>query len=374
MRVHLRERKQTKNGKVSLYLEIYKGSTTDSTGKVKVLREYKYLGLYLYDKPKNSLEREHNKQMRELAENIRNKTELDIKTGQYGFSADFKKDVNFIEFIKQQAGKRKGKRAITYMLMMKHLIRFAGHEITFREIDTAFCEGFLNYLTNIATKPDGSPLNKNTAILYFQAFNTCLREAVKEGIIMVNPTVRIRLPKKTRHQRVWLTIDELRMLAKTECPNNLLKRAFLFSCLTGLRWSDIKQLKWSNITKTDTGWKIVLNQQKTKEILYLDISETAMNYLGAPGHPEEEIFKGLNYGTHINIALTKWASKAGISKKLSFHCGRHTFAVLQLMLGTDIYTLSKILGHTEIKTTLIYADIADEKKREAMNKLSQLNI
>jgi len=76
----------------------------------------------------------------------------------------------------------------------------------------------------------------------------------------------------------------------------------------------------------------------------------------------------------MNVALMQWTLKAGITKHITFHCARHSFAVLQLTLGTEIFTLSKLLGHSELKTTQIYAKIVDEKKREAVNKIPDINI
>jgi site-specific recombinase XerD len=83
----------------------------------------------------------------------------------------------------------------------------------------------------------------------------------------------------------------------------------------------------------------------------------------------ELVFKGLKYSAHKNLELKQWVRKAGINKDITFHCFRHTFATLQLSLGTDIYTISKMLGHRDIKTTAIYAKIMDENKRAAANRI-----
>src|SRR5690606_640293 len=153
------------------------------------------------------------------------------------------------------------------------------------------------------------------------------------------------------------------------------KRAFLFGCLTGLRWSDIQKLKWSEVQKTDNGMRIVFNQKKTKELQYLDISDQAVELLGErKGKPDDRVFVGLQYSAYMNLELKKWVMKAGITKEITFHCSRHTFATLQLTHGTEIYTVSKLLGHKHLQTTEIYSKIIDEKKREAVNKIPNLNI
>ena len=150
----------------------------------------------------------------------------------------------------------------------------------------------------------------------------------------------------------------------------LLKDAFIFSSLSGLRWSDVQKMIWSEIQHSnEMGWYIRFRQQKTKGVETLPISDQARKILGDEDEPEERVFKGLKYSSWHNVKLQQWMMRAGVSKTISFHCARHTYATLQLTLGTDIYTVSKLLGHKELKTTQIYAKVIDEKKREAANKI-----
>ena len=101
----------------------------------------------------------------------------------------------------------------------------------------------------------------------------------------------------------------------------------------------------------------------------MPISEQAYSLLGERKEQTDKVFKGLTYSAYENKHLAKWIIAAGISKHTPFHSFRHTFAVLQLSKGTDIYTVSKMLGHRELKTTQIYAKIIDQTKREAANKI-----
>jgi integrase/recombinase XerD len=376
MKVHLRRRKQTKDGSISLYLEIYKGTTTTPEGKARVLRDYEYLNLYLIDKARNPIDKQHNKETLQLAESIKVKRELEIKNGQYGFSSNFKTNTNFVEYFREQTEKRlqsKGNYG-NWDSSLKHFINFAGTRVTFREIDTSFCERFKDYLTHEAKTSSGKNLSSSSVSSYFSKFRACLKKAVKEKILLSNPCDDVSIPKVIEHKREYLTLDELKAAAQTECRYEVLKRAFLFSCLTGLRWSDIHKLQWSEVQKSNEGWRIVFHQKKTKGLQYLDISDRAMTYLGKPDKAFNRIFTGLKYSSYMNVELTKWMLKAGITKDITFHCARHTFAVLQLTLGTEIYTLSKLLGHSELKTTQVYAKIIDEKKREAVNRIPDINI
>jgi len=375
MNVHLRQRKQTKGGSISLFLEIYKGTTTTPEGKVKKLRDYEYLNLYLVSKPKG-LDVESNKETLKLANSIRAKRELEIQNGVYGFSNTFKSKTNFIDYFRLQTNKKMQTEGNygNWDSALKHLIKFAGTQVTFNEIDEKFCDRFKNYLTNDAKKSNKEPLSSSSIASYYTKFRACLNKAVSEKVIQSNPSHDIANPKVTENAREYLTLDELKAVAKAECRYEVLKRAFLFSCLTGLRWSDVNKLQWSEVQKENEGWKITFNQKKTKGLQYLDISEQARAYLGEAGSQHERVFTGLKYSSYVNVELSKWIMRAGITKDITFHCARHTFAVLQLTLGTEIFTLSKLLGHSELKTTQIYAKIIDEKKREAVNKIPDINI
>ena len=375
MKVHLRQRKQTKGGSISLFLEIYKGTTITPEGKVKNLRDYEYLNLYLIDKPKTPIDKQHNKDTLQLAESIKAKRELEIKNGLYGFANEFKQSTNFVDFYTDLMEKRKDSEGNygNWDSSLKHFKRFAGNKVSFREIDHTFCENFRDYLKNTAKKRSGQPLSSSSVSSYFNKFRACLKEAVKKKIILSNPAIDVTNPKAIESKREYLTLDELKAIVKAECRYDVLKRAFLFSCLTGLRWSDIHNLKWSEVQNTKEGWRITFHQQKTKGLQYLDVSQQARAYLGEQGNPDDRVFTGLKYSSYMNVELSKWVMRAGIKKDITFHCARHTFAVLQLTLGTEIYTLSKLLGHSELKTTQIYAKIIDEKKREAVNKIPDIN-
>lgn len=374
--MHLRQRKQSKSGSISLFLEIYKGTTVTTEGKIKNLRDYEYLNLYLIDKPKTPIDKQHNKDTLQLAESIKAKRELEIKNGLYGFTNEFNQSTNFIDYFTALMEKRKDSDGNygNWDSSLKHLKKFAGTKVSFREIDQTFCESFRDYLKTTARKSNGQPLSSSSVSSYFNKFRACLKEAVRKKIILSNPAIDVTNPKVIESKREYLTIDELKAIVKAECRYDVLKRAFIFSCLTGLRWSDINNLKWSEVQNTNEGWRITFHQQKTKGLQYLDISEQARGYLGEQGSQDDRVFIGLKYSSYMNVELTKWMMKAGITKDITFHCARHTFAVLQLTLGTEIFTLSKLLGHSELKTTQIYAKIIDEKRREAINKIPDINI
>jgi hypothetical protein len=160
MKVHLRQRKQTKGGSISLFLEIYKGTTITTEGKIKNLRDYEYLNLYLIDKPKTPIDKQHNKDTLHLAESIKAKRELEIKNGIYGFTNEFKQTTNFIDYFTALMEKRKDSDGNygNWDSSLKHLKKFAGTKVSFKEIDQTFCENFRDYLKTKARKSNGQPL------------------------------------------------------------------------------------------------------------------------------------------------------------------------------------------------------------------------
>jgi integrase/recombinase XerD len=378
--VHLRQRKQSNNGKISLYLEYYKGTTKTSDGKVRAVRDYEYLDLFLIDKPKTSADKEHNKKIYELAHSIKNKRELEIKNGLYGFTADFNVKALFLEYFSTVTENRKQSQgnAGNWKSALKHLTDFINKDyhqgLTFAEIDTRFCNAFKAYLNDRARTSAAQHLSSSSQNSYYAKFRACLRQAIKDKIILSNPSEGVVLNRVITHKREYLTHEELQRLVKAECRYAVLKRAFLFSCLTGLRWSDVHKLLWKEVQKSEDGWRITFHQQKTQSLQYLDIPQQARDLMGDQGIPEDRVFIGLSYSSYMNTALTQWMLRAGITKDITFHCGRHTFAVLQLEYGTDILTLRDLMGHLELKTTLIYTQIMDRKKIEAAKRIPSINL
>lgn len=142
------------------------------------------------------------------------------------------------------------------------------------------------------------------------------------------------------------SIEELKLLINTECKYEIMKQAFLFSCLCGLRISDLRKLKWNDLQKSGDRIRIEIKMQKTKEPLYLPISDEALKWLPLRGEAiDSDLIFPLTHEGTINKTLQQWAKAAGVTKHISFHTSRHTHATMMLTLGADLYTVSKLLGH-----------------------------
>lgn len=360
MKVTLRQRK--KNDSISLYLDYY------HKGK----RKTEYLRLYLTPNPQTKTEREVNKKTKQLAETICAQRQIEIQNGIYGFRDIEKLKGSFITYVSTLVEKKNTSAGNygNWNSMLKHLMAFCPHDVSFQDIDKIFVERFRDYLDKDAIARAGKKLSQNSKYSYYGKFAAALKHAVKDGILKMNPATGVEYFKQGEPQREFLTLDELQRAANTECELPLLKKAFIFSAITGLRWSDIEKLIWSEVQHSkEMGYYIRFRQKKTKGAETLPISEQARELLGEEGEPKDKIFKDLHYSAWSNLKLQQWMMKAGITKSITFHCARHTYATLQLTLGTDIYTVSKLLGHKELRTTQIYAKVIDDKKKDAANRI-----
>jgi integrase len=374
IKVKLRE-KIISGNRQSLYLDFYPAIPHPKTGK-PTRREF--LGMYLFDKTKNPIDKQHNKETIQLAEQIRQKRENylnkpEIYTGYEKEQLKIKErgEQNFVAYFKSLADKRKASNHDNWLSAYNYLETFTKGNLKFIDLNEKFCTEFKDFLLNTKSKKSNKvSLSQNSAVSYFNKIKATLKQAYKDGYLLNDLNGKIQPIKQAETQRNFLTVEELNKLVKTECNNPIIKRAALFSALTGLRFSDIKNLAWSDIEYIEgNGYFIHFKQQKTKGVEMMPISQQAYSLLGELKEPADKIFDGLAYSAYENKHLAKWIGLAGIEKDITFHCFRHTYATLQLSKGTDIYTVSKMLGHRELKTTQIYAKIIDQAKREASDKI-----
>jgi integrase len=342
----------------------------------ELLEFYKsFKGLTPFDKQHNSETIRIAESMRQKRENFLNKPEIYSQYEKEQLRIKELGERCFIEYFRTLTDKRKESNRNSWLSTLKYLESFSNGKLKFSDLNESIIEDFKEYLlTTKSNKSDKSTLSQNSAVSYFNKIKAALKQAYKDGLLQTDLNSRIEPIKTAETRREYLTIEELNRLVKTPCNNELLKRAALFSALTGLRFSDIKKLVWSEIEFIEgQGYFLNFSQQKTKGVEVLPISEQAFNLCGTPGKPTANVFEGLEYSAYQNKHLYQWLGAAGITKDITFHCFRHTYATLQLFNGTDIYTVSKMLGHKDLKTTQVYAKIVDDTKRKAANKI-KLNL
>lgn len=373
IKVALREKSITK-GRNALYLDIYPAVLNHETGKT-TRREF--LKLYVIDEPRNPIDKQYNTEQKKIAESIRkqrenfyNKPEIynEFEKEQLRIKANSEK--SFTEYFERLADKRTGTNSDNWYAALNYLKKFNA-KLNFGDLNERVLEDFKEFLLTVkSARSNKTTLSQNSAQAYFNKVKASLRQAYNDGLLKNDLNTKIQPIKAEETRRVFLTLEELNKLVQTSCNNPLLKSAALFSALTGLRHSDIKKMKWSELEYVaGQGYFLNFSQQKTKGVEVLPISEQAYNLLGEPGKPDAQVFDGLTYSAYQNKHLFQWIGAAGITKDITFHSFRHTYATLQLHSGTDIYTVSKMLGHKDLKTTQIYAKVVDDAKRETTNKI-----
>lgn len=367
IKVYLRK-KPISNGRTSLYLDYYPAIPHPDTGK-PTRREF--LGLYLFNRPKTPADKQQNAETVALAETIRAKRQIDVQNGAYGFLSKKLLNTCFVAYCEQLAAQRTGSNKEGWDSALHYLRDFTGGNLKVSELTAKKCRDFRTYMLTAKSQRNEDMLAINSTVSYFNKFKAALKQAYKDGLIGTDLDAKVEGIKPEETRREYLTLTELQTLAATDFPTlPVLKQAALFSALTGLRYSDIQALTWRQIRHDpDNGYTIAFRQEKTDGVEYMPISEQAVTLLGNRLDDDQPILPGLMYSAHWNEKLKQWIKDAGITKHITFHSFRHTYATLQLSLGTDIFTVSKMLGHRELKTTQIYTKIIDKTKREAADRI-----
>lgn len=354
MKINLREKK-LKRGRKSLFLDFF------INGK----RKYEYLNITLEKENENN--KHDNAEKRRFAGVVRAQREQEILLGQFNIPDYKKRKLDLVQYYKKHLDKRSKDRS-SWVNSYTKLKRFSKGSISFGEISTEWIENYQKFLL--------SEVAATTAYHYYSNFKYVIYQAIREKIIFENPCMLVKNLKKPDVKRDYLTIEEIQLLRDTECPNHEVKMAFLFSCFTGLRLSDVYNLKWENIK----GDVIEYKQKKTERFEYLDLSETAKDILSRKRIdkniiplPTMRVFK-IPTKSPLSHNIRRWVKISKINKHITFHSARHTFATLALTNGADLYTVSKLLGHKDITTTQIYAKIVDEKKKEAVKLIPKISV
>jgi integrase len=306
------------------------------------------------------------KEKKQLAESIRAKRELQLVANEHGFKPKFKKDIDFLAYYQKFIDEYPNKdvRLVQYSLAKFKLV-VTSKTLPIKSLTPKICEDYANFL-----KSEASGLNGDTPQNYWTKFRKVVRSAVRDELLIKNPSDGIRVKKLTGQlKKNILTIDELKAVAKTECGNPTIKRAFIFACFTGLGMAEIRKLTYRRVQND----KLIVFREKTGEQILNDLHPTAKKMIGEFGGIEESVFKDLPSDSSISKTLKRWILKAGIEKNISFYCGRHTFATQLLLNGANLKTVADCLGHTSTKHTIKYLNYVDSLKTDAINSLPQLD-
>lgn len=361
-------------GRQSIYLDIYHNGC----------RRYEFLRLYLWPAQRgDQVSRQHNDEVMKQAMAIkaRRTQECLLRTQ----SAHHRKcpSLLFTDWMAgvMQTKARNGqslKRAETFAAALRHLTTFlAGRRVRLYEVDKPLLIDFIHYLRTTTSRRGGT-LNPSSAGVYFAAVVSTLQQACCDGLIDENPARRLSAEDRKvlaspgpRHTH--LTIDEIKTLqAVGHRRGKDTLAAFLFACFTGLRFSDVVTLRHTDIKPEGERRYIDKTMVKTRRHLVIPLSASAERWLPQSQGPNGGLVFRLPTFRWVEICLKRMARDAGIAKDLTFHSARHTFATLQITLGSDLYTVSRLLGHSNIRSTQIYADIVGQKKLEAVSRFDDV--
>lgn len=356
--------KKLANGSVSVYLAI----------NVNGRRTYDYLKLYLVPETDQAAKLQ-NKQTMEAVYAIKAQRILQITNGAAGIKKDLRNKMRLVDWLKiyqdrqVNKGKRGAKRWVRTMIFVIEGYD-GGKDATLADIDHQWLTDFMIYLMNDYVTYKKTKLTNGTVDNYLRCLKAAFNVAVEEGIMPTNPMLALDRShlKGTTYEREFLSVEEVKKLIDTPCRRPDIKGAFLFSCFCGLRISDVRSLQWEHVVTAGGKMYLKITQFKTRRPLSIPLSRQALRWMPERGNAEEDeyIFPPLSKNMTV---LDDWAKEAGINKHVTFHVSRHTFATMELTMGADIYTTSKLLGHTSVATTQIYAKVINSKKEEAVSLL-----
>ena len=372
--VRIRE-KVLGDGTISLYLDMYhKGNR-------------KKEGLKLYIIPETTpAAKLQNKNTRKLAEQVKAQRILDIQKDGLVDWEKLKKSrttlmswlEDFVTCEEQLSPSGVVSKRNAKVRVEEYLASIGKPDLRLSDVDREFCRGFVAFLRTCKSHRGKGMISDTTARLLMSRIAAAMNKAVVEGLIPSNPFRALEAkekPKFAASRREFLTVEELKVLINTPCRCDIVKRAFLFSCFTGLRYSDMKSLLWSEVhTAADGKTQYIEHRQvKTKKTVTIPLSEEALRWMPPQEEGKDKVFHGLKVSTStVEAVLKEWMKDCKIDKHITYHCSRHTAATTLLTLGANLYVVSKLMGHSSIQMTEVYAKIVDQKKVETMNLVNNL--
>ena len=346
------------NGMSTIYL-VYGKAITLPDGSRKKSESMK---IEIYTTPKNPKEKKYNNKLLEIAEYVRCNRQLEVIRGVYGIKNIDKMEDSFLDYIDEKIDICQSDKYNGIKLSLKNCFN---KTIRFKDINMNLCEEFRVYLNGLVNE---GRYSSNTVTSYFNKFLNLISLAHKENIIPYDYSQKVPKMKWVETHKEYLSEQEVKQLLSTPYPNKVFKRGVEFAINTGLRHSDVLDLKWSHVKHQGDGNVIITKEiVKTGKILTIPLNANAIKLLGKKG--EGQVFKGFPDSYQANKMLKEWLKKTKISKPFTFHGLRHTFAMTAIARGIDIYALKELMGHVNIENTLIYAKMLPSKLVSEIKKL-----
>ncbi len=354
------------DGRKSVYLD------SCAAGK----RTYDFLKLYLLPETDQEAVRKNRATMKKVGELQRERTLqlMGIRSENADGCTRLHPEMLLSEWIDEyiDGQKRFGIKNLAVITKVGRMLKELAPDVRMSQVDREFCLKFIDYLRNGHRSRFGQPVNQMTAWGYQSKFRAALNAAVRANVLKKNPMKQIEAADKIampETRREYLTINEVKRLIATPCYRERVKQAYLFCCFSGLRYGDMANLRWRDLSRDNGQWYVSIVQSKTSEPLRLPLSKMALEWLPVQDDnvPEDIVFSDLPDRSDVGNHLKNWVWAAGIHKDICFHTSRHTYATMLLTLGADLFTVCKLLGHRSVRSTQVYAKIIDKKKDDAAN-------
>ena len=387
------------DGRISLSLEYYFGRTEKlvydkdgnqvlyASGKMKCKpkrvikheRKKESLNLYIWQCPRSSSERLQNKETIELANKIRWEREQEFKERGLGYRLKAR-DVNMYDFFKRYVDEytKTDVRCINSSIVKFEkmiALYYPQHKvsITAKNINREMIVKYTEYLIDVS--------KGNGAVSMYNRFKKVIKYATEKGLFVKNPCDGVTIKCDTEViKKAILSEDEIKTLVSChyDRENEVLRNAFVFSLFSGVRYCDVCSITFDCI---DFQNKIItFDQNKThghssRSVVTIPIGNMLMKILLR----QKEISKGkfvfdMPTEAMCRKFLKRWTEKAGITKHITWHCARHSFAVNILNNGANIKTVSNLLGHASLKHTEKYLRAVDALKVQAIESLPDIDL
>lgn len=359
--VNLRE-KPLRDGTVSLVLDYHEHG----------VRHKKTLKIYVTPsdaKSRNPAQREAYQEAYRVAHIEKNKVEKRLLHLENDIAPTYDRQASFIDYFEGLLAAHNHNWRSVFI----HLHRFTGGKLAFGSVTPEWVERFQQYLV--------TQVQTCTANAYMTLLTASLSQAVRAKLIPVNPSIGVRKLRVKEKPPKCLSKEQVELLLQNrqDVPEWVV-RAFLFSCYTGLRISDVETLVWGEVQGNGVSpegrqhYKLVKEQIKTQDTVHIPLTAQAvaiLDGLGLRGKAASEALDRvfiLKSRSQVQHYVDRWRKQAGVF--FTFHSSRHTFGTTLQTAGVDIYTTSKLMGHRSITTTTRYAKVIDRQRDQAIERLS----
>ena len=364
-RVSIRYKEKT-NGMKSVYLQFYPGIRNTKGEIVK----YEFLNLEVYSNPKTKEQRLFNKTIEEISESIRCQRYIQIVRRDYNFLGKDNLEGDFLEYFHRNADFHGPK----FEAARLHFEEFCGHSCKFKDLSPSLCEKYRFYILHDKHLANcDKSIKHNTASSYFNVFLNIVKLAFKDNLIPDDYAKDVR-PIKWNHDinKDYLTVEEIQLLEHMKYDKHpQLPQACLFSIYTGLRRSDILDLKWEHFVRRGNHVYIEKKIVKTEMFVRLPLSRDALRIIGKR-KKEGTVFTELTISI-LNIHVKRWLELANIRKHITFHCFRHTYAMMLTEKGISTNIISSLLCHKKLSSTQVYSKVTTQMVERTIEQIDFKN-